>query len=100
MTRRVWLTAAQRTLEAIALGLAAACVWLLAASAPVWADVTATCTTDSATAYCEALPSGTNAGAATAGFGIGMWVVATVWVALIGLALLRRGLSWSGQDVQ
>jgi hypothetical protein len=89
----------RRALEAAAAVLAVTCVVLLVSAAPSWADTSATCTTDTATSYCETVPSGTNGGATVAGFGIGMTVTATVWVALIGLVLLRRGLTWSGQDV-
>lgn len=58
---------------AVALGV----TFTLTLAAPGLADTVATCTTDSATTYCEQLPSGLDASAATAALGgVGMAEVA------------------------
>lgn len=74
--------------------VAGATYWLALSSA--FADTQATCTTDTATSYCEQPPSGVGSSSFLSGFGIAELASATLFAFLISFVMVRRLLRAAG----
>jgi hypothetical protein len=60
------------------------------------ADTAATCTTDTATSYCEQLPTGSNDGAAQDGFVLVEATLGVLMSLLVGFFVLRKIFAAAG----
>ena len=65
-------------------------------AAPAFADTSATCTTDTATSYCEQLPAGTNASGAMDGFVLVEATSGVLFTFLTGWWIYRKLLGSAG----